>query len=209
MCLVHQHSEKKKKRNRKTKKNRKQKKPKDKKKPCQSAKSWMILWKRHSNWLRVIAAVRMLRSTFLRFRSLDLRRQCSRHIASDRIPVLPSEPVCSIFAYFADSLSCLSRSFRACFSFSLCFSRLVCVLCHVNQQEHVNQREAAWLVKLVKLFVSCTKNDTLPPNPQGGGASRPQTPTCRAPFFAAGYAPVNKVHPNRDFKMQVKMNISR
>ena len=29
----------------------------------------------------------------------------------------------SILASFADSFSCLSRSFRACFSFSLCFSR--------------------------------------------------------------------------------------
>ena len=39
----------------------------------------------------------------------------------------------------------------------------MCVLCHDNQQEHVNQREAAWLVKPVKLFVSCIKNAPPPP----------------------------------------------
>ena len=35
------------------------------------------------------------------------------------------------------------------------------VFCHVNEQEHANQREAAWLVTLVKLFVSCIKIATV------------------------------------------------
>ena len=51
------------------------------------------------------------------------------------------------------------------------------------------------LVKLVKLFVSCiqkcypSKNfRASAPNP-AGGLNAPQTPTCKAPPFTAGYAP--------------------
>ena len=73
------------------------------------------------------------------------------------------------------------------------------VLCHANQQEHANQREAAWLVTLVKLLVSCIKNATLQkffgalPQTPLGGLHAPQIPTYKAPSFAAGYAPVDGV----------------
>ena len=72
-------------------------------------------------------------------------------------------------------------------SLSLCvFSGQVRVSSHVNQQEHVKQ-----LLSLVSCIQKCYPSKNFrgsAPNP-AGGLNAPQTPTCKAPPFTAGYAP--------------------
>ena len=82
-------------------------------------------------------------------------------------------------------------------SLSLCvFSGQVGVSSHVNHKSMSSNKKLLSLVKLVKLFVSCIrmlpfkKFSGLRPQPRWG-AQRPHTPTCKAPPFTAGYAPVS------------------
>ena len=131
----------------------------------------------------------MLWRSFLHFRSL--RRRCSRHIASDRSPVLPSEPVCPSIAQYLRLLPTLSLVYLAVsepVSPSLCVlaDKWVFYVTSINKSTSVNEKLLGLWNWWNCLFLALK----MLPFKKFSGLHAPQTPTCKAPSFAAGYAPV-------------------
>ena len=154
--------------------------------------------KRWSSWKRNVSLLKCECNGAAMLHFWSLRRWCSPWFTTSkwprptmRHPPHKSEPCLvkhrSRSASFADRLfSCLAVS--EYISLSLCvFSGQVRVSSHVNQQEHVKQQEAAKPCQIGKIV--CFLHSKMLPFKKFSGL-RPQTPTCKAPPFTAGYAPV-------------------
>ena len=120
----------------------------------------------------------MLWRTFLRFRSL--RRRCSVHDTLQATVIL-CYPL-NLFAQASLNICLfLSRCFRACFSFSRIGA------CFMSRQSTRARQSTRSCLACETGEIVCFLHQNA--NLQKYFGAPPQTPTCKAPSFAAGYAP--------------------
>ena len=129
----------------------------------------------------------MLWRSFLHFRSL--RRRCSRHIASDRNPVLPSEPVCPSIAQYLRLLPTFSLVYLAVsepVSPSLCVlaDKWVFYVTSINKSTSINEKLLGLWNWWNCLFLF--KNAALQ---KFFGAQRPQDPHLQSTFIRGWLRP--------------------
>ena len=123
------------------------------KKPSPFAKSWLILRKTPVQSAACdCCCAHAMAHLFALPKSVTAIK---RHIASDRNPVLPSKPVCPSIAQYLRLLPTLLSISQFPSLFLLLSDKCVFYITSINKSTSIN---TAWLVKLVKLLVSCIKN---------------------------------------------------